>query len=300
MIKLSLVFNNDLKITWSSNESLVNKSLLDIFTLIVKNNEEIKLKDWNAYSNYSPEKIMERFNEVFIQPCLHNKQEITNIDKKSYEAHNKQYIQDEAFNREKESHNQKTKSAQLKDGGMWDNLYKPGHLHGIWLDQNTKISQSVDIGCGTGWFVNYLNSKYNFPLNKIYGIEPSQGAVDIAKKIYPNTASELNYICGFAEDELLKINLNDEPTFFTTFIVLSHIEDDVVIRILDSINKVAPRGSVLIFNENYGPEFHMNLWHSRTVKWWGEHLPGWKLQYDKRPRPDLNNKYAQGIYGIKF
>lgn len=31
MIKLSLVFNNDLKITWSSNESLVNKSLLDIF-----------------------------------------------------------------------------------------------------------------------------------------------------------------------------------------------------------------------------------------------------------------------------
>ena len=279
------------KALWFSDE----KSLLDIFNNF--KTYRLRYDNWNCYEDSTPENVMNTFNEIFIKPCLNMKKQ---EDIKSYHEHNKQYIENEAYNREKEIHNQKTKSAELKDGGIWDNLYKPGYLQGIWLEKNIKINQSVDIGCGSGWFVNYLNSKYNFPVNKIYGIEPSQGAIDIAKKIYPDTASKINYICGFAENELLKINLNNEPTLFTTFIVLSHIEDLVVIKILESINKVAPTGSVLIFTDNYGPEFHNKLWHSRTKEWWQHHLHGWKLQYDKRPRPDLNNYYAQGIYGIKL
>ena len=172
-------------------------SVLDIFENFINNINSIKVKEWNAYKNYTPENIMKKFNEVFIEPCIKEKKQLENHDVKSYNAHNKEYEEESAFIREKNSHNQKTKSSELKDGGTWDNLYKPGHLHGIWLDKNKKINQCIDIGCGTGWFVNYLNSKYNFPLNNIYGIEPSQSAIDIAKKIYPDTARKINYKCGF-------------------------------------------------------------------------------------------------------
>ena len=83
---------------------------------------------------------------------------------------------------------------------------------------------------------------------------------------------------------LPNITLNN-PTLFT--IVLSHLPDVVVIKILMEMDKVAPKGSVFIFNENVGAEFHMNLWHSRTKKWWEENLPNWTITYDERPRPDL-------------
>ena len=47
-----------------------SETLRNIFLDIYKNNEELKKKDWNAYKDYSPEKIMDKFNELFIQPCL--------------------------------------------------------------------------------------------------------------------------------------------------------------------------------------------------------------------------------------
>jgi len=31
---------------------------------------EIKKQDWNAYSEYTPTIIMDKFNEIFIQPCI--------------------------------------------------------------------------------------------------------------------------------------------------------------------------------------------------------------------------------------
>ena len=109
-----------------------------------------------------------------------------------------------------------------KMGGKWDNLYKPGHLHGEWLDSQTEIKDAVDIGCGTGWFVNYLKEHKNF--ENVVGIEPSQAAIDIAKKLHNN---DLTYLCELAEDILPNITLNNS-TLFTTFIVLSHIPDVVV------------------------------------------------------------------------
>ena len=210
----------------------------------------------------------------------------------SYKEHNNQYILKTAFKNELNIHTQKTKDAQEKNGGKWDNLYKPGHLHGEWLDSQTEIKDAVDIGCGTGWFVNYLKNYKKF--ENITGIEPSQAAIDIAKKINDNN---IKYLCGLAEDILPNITLNNS-TLFTTFIVLSHLTDDIVIKILKEMNKVAPKGSVFIFNENVGREFHMNLWHCRTKDWWEKNLPDWEITYDERPRPDLRI-YKQGLMGIK-
>ena len=45
-------------------------SLYNIFKHFVSNINEIRNKDWNQYKNYTPEKIMDKFNELFIQPCL--------------------------------------------------------------------------------------------------------------------------------------------------------------------------------------------------------------------------------------
>jgi hypothetical protein len=45
-------------------------SLYTIFKYIISNINEIRTKDWNQYKNYTPEKIMDKFNELFIQPCL--------------------------------------------------------------------------------------------------------------------------------------------------------------------------------------------------------------------------------------
>lgn len=210
----------------------------------------------------------------------------------SYNAHNKEYELDTAYEKELKIHKLKTKESLSKSGGSWDNLYKPGHLHGKWLDSQTEIKDVVDIGCGTGWFVNFLIEHKNF--ENVIGIEPSQAAINIAQKLHAN---DVTYLCGFGEDMLANITLNN-PTLFTTFIVLSHLTDDIVIKILREMNKVAPKDSVFIFNENVGREFHMNLWHCRTKKWWEENLPNWTITYDERPRPELGY-YKQGLMGKK-
>lgn len=210
----------------------------------------------------------------------------------SYEEHDSQYIRDESLKNENVIHKKKTEQSLNKSGKSWDNLYKPGHLHGNWLDSQTEIKDAVDIGCGTGWFLNFIIEHKNF--ENVIGIEPSQAAINIAKKLHDN---DITYLCGGAEDVLPNITLNN-PTLFTTFIVLSHLPDEVVIKILKEMDKVAPKDSVFIFNENYGKEFHMNLWHSRTKEWWENNLQNWKITYDERPRPKLGN-YQQGFMGVK-
>jgi len=210
----------------------------------------------------------------------------------SYEIHNKQYEEKGKLEEVLLIHNLKTTESLSQSGGTWDNLYKPGYLHGNWLDSQTKIKDAVDIGCGTGWFVNFLKDHKKF--KNVIGIEPSQAAINIAKKLHDN---DVTYLCGRAEDMLSNITLNN-PTLFTTFIVLSHLTDDIVIKILKEMDKVASKGSVFIFNENVGTEFHMNLWHCRTKKWWEENLPNWTITYDERPRPKLQI-HKQGLMGIK-
>ena len=45
-------------------------ALTTIFDYFNNNIREIRSKDWNAYSIYTPENIMNDFNEKFIKPCL--------------------------------------------------------------------------------------------------------------------------------------------------------------------------------------------------------------------------------------
>ena len=152
----------------------------------------------------------------------------------SYNSHNNEYIRKDAIDKEIIIHNKKTHESKNKTGGQWDNLYKPGYLHGNWLDSQREIKDAVDIGSGTGWFANYLSLK-NF--ENICGIEPSHSAIDIAKKINPE--NNVVYLCGFAENELKKLKLN-RSTLFTTSIVLSHLDDNTVINISNDITWTKP------------------------------------------------------------
>jgi hypothetical protein len=45
------------------------KEVYDIFKKFITELGDIKKQDWNGYSEYGPEKIMDKFNELFIQPC---------------------------------------------------------------------------------------------------------------------------------------------------------------------------------------------------------------------------------------
>lgn len=49
-----------------SNET----ELYNIFKYFTTNLLDIKQKDWNAYNDYLPENIMNKFNELFINPCI--------------------------------------------------------------------------------------------------------------------------------------------------------------------------------------------------------------------------------------
>tara|TARA_B100000768_G_scaffold157227_1_gene155180 strand:- start:442 stop:1404 length:963 start_codon:yes stop_codon:yes gene_type:complete len=46
--------------------------LYDIFKMFKEDLENIKNKDWNAYCDYIPENIINKFNELFIKPCINN------------------------------------------------------------------------------------------------------------------------------------------------------------------------------------------------------------------------------------
>jgi hypothetical protein len=51
---------------------IYNKNDMDNVYEIFKNfnRDEAKLKDWNAYGDYLPEKVMDSFNNIFIKPLL--------------------------------------------------------------------------------------------------------------------------------------------------------------------------------------------------------------------------------------
>ena len=160
------------------------------------------------------------------------------MDDVSYSKHNEHYVKDSALTREKLTHQRNN----IEDFSF---LYQDDVPHGDVLDSND-FKTAVDIGSGTGWFANYLVNERKY--TKVYAIEPSESAVDIAKKIYPDQ-KKVKYINGFAEEELLKIKLT-KPSLFSTLCVLTHLEDETVISILDSMNKISSTGSVFTSIDN--------------------------------------------------
>ena len=98
----------------------------------------------------------------------------------SLEQHNFNYVRDDAFEREKKAH-------QDHNSDNFKFLYQEDIPHGDALDKY-ELTSGVDIGSGTGWFANYLIEQRKY--KKVYAIEPSEEAIEIAKKIYPDNKKD--------------------------------------------------------------------------------------------------------------
>jgi len=156
------------------------------------------------------------------------------------------------------------------------------------IDENPKVRKlHVDIGSGAGWLL--LKTAPYF--EKVIGIEPSKTAVKMAR-IFTKRTKNIEFINADAIDAIRSLNLN-EPVFFTTSMVSSHIRDYYVIECLKLINN-APLGSVLFFREPYDKNIQIPLWHIRRKKWWAENLSNWNLSFCKY----TGNGYKYGISGV--
>jgi len=190
-------------------------------------------------------------------------------DKDSYINHNREYEGDGKLEYEKKVHEQ-------KNTDNFKFIYQDDIPHGRALDIHKDLSVGVDIGGGTSWLSHYLINERSFKM--VYSIEPSEAAIDIAKKINPSKKRNIKYINGFAEEEIEKLNL-DDPTFFSTMCCFAHLMDPTVERILKAIDTVAPIGSVLACSEPWGDVFHRQCWHIRPPEWWSELMPEWEFEF---------------------
>lgn len=188
-------------------------------------------------------------------------------DGTSYELHHSEYIQKDALERIKRAH----------DAYERDNLFNDPCLRfEDLLNKYPAVRETaVDIGCGTGW----LSAKLSKQFAKVVGIEPSDAAISMAKQLFPpQDYPNIEWKIGFAEKELNSVS-SEKPMAFFTSTVLSHLKDDAVIKICDSINNCAPKGSILGFSECWGTKSYSYMWYIRTKEWWQEKLPDWEIDF---------------------
>jgi len=207
------------------------------------------------------------------------------MDKQSYTQHNSEYVQSDKFEIELNQHKNYNQN-------NYEFIYQDDLPHGKIFDSHD-FKVAVDVGSGTGWFANYVVEIRGF--EKVYAIEPSKSATEIAKKIYPEQKN-VEWICGFAEEEISKLDLN-EPTFFSFMCVLAHMENELAIKILESIDSVAPSESLISFSEPYGKDLHQYTWHVRPENWWRDVLPNWDFTFESNYIIDSERR--KGFVGIK-
>lgn len=95
-------------------------------------------------------------------------------------------------------------------------------------------SRIVDYGCGSGEFVNYVGHDYD-----IYGCDLSPGAVEVAKRRFPNHRD-----CFFLPDEFYE--KNEKFDAFCLWDVIEHIENpDQLIR---SLRKMLVNNGIIILS----------------------------------------------------
>ena len=187
--------------------------------------------------------------------------------RQSYENHDRDFRELVSLDNEKKAHEE-------HNSDDFKFIYQDDIPHGNALDKYT-LNAAVDVGSGTGWFSNYLINHRGY--NKVYGIEPSKAAIDIERKIYPD-ADNVEYINGFAEEEIGKIKL-EEPTFFSTMCCLAHHPDVTVKDILKGIDTIAPVGSVLSSSDPWGDTYSRECWYIRPPEWWSDNLPDWEFEF---------------------
>ncbi len=184
--------------------------------------------------------------------------------KDSFDAHNSEFLVDWKIEAERLVH----KEYQETNIFNGDTL----RFHDI-IDQNPWINIAVDIGSWSWFYTNKLTEYFS----NVYGIEPSSTGIGIAKNITDN--DKITWINDLGEKAIWSIiSQYDEPIFFLTSTVLSHLDDAVVSAICQRINN-AQIGSVLAFSEVFGRTKHQHLWHIRTKEWWQEVLAWWELDF---------------------
>jgi phospholipid N-methyltransferase len=199
--------------------------------------------------------------------------------KTSYFAHNEEYMEKEAIEREIKIHKLKSEHTKMKKG-IWNNAYSNNKSVGYFLEKNHSINQLIDLGSGTGWFINYVAENFK-NLTSVYGIEPSSAAVNISSKIYKgkNSTIEIN---DFAHVALKEFEKN--VYLITTFAVFQHLPRRYTKKILQQIDKISLKGTVLIFNEPIG-ESNLNnykLHYARSRKFWKKQLKNFKVDFNTR------------------
>ena len=208
------------------------------------------------------------------------------IDTKSYIEHHNEYSKDTALEREKGCH-------EKYDSNEFEFIYQDDMPHGKMLDK-TDFKVAIDIGSGTGWFANYLIEQRGY--EKVYAIEPSDAAIEIAKKIY-STQEKVEWMNGFCQEKLKEIELTDK-TFFSTLCVLAHIDDESVINILKQVDVLALPESVFCFSEPWGQRFNADTCNIRPINWWKEILPNWKFEFNDASQ--IGENQYKGFVGVKI
>ena len=199
--------------------------------------------------------------------------------KTSYFAHNEEYIEKkEAIEIEVKTHKLKSEHTKMKKG-IYNNIYNNNESVGYFLEKNHSINQLIDLGSGTGWFINYVAENFK-NLTSVYGIEPSSAAVNISSKIYKgkNSTIEIN---DFAHVALKEFEKN--VYLITTFAVFQHLPRRYTKKILQQIDKISLKGTVLIFNEPIG-ESNLNnytLHYARSRKFWKKQLTNFNVDFVK-------------------
>ena len=196
--------------------------------------------------------------------------------KESFFRHNDQYLELEAFNREAKIHEENNEHTNKKEGHL-NNIYEFSNSVGYFLDKDIKISNLIDIGSGTGWFVNYVSR--NYPnIKSIFAIEPSSAAIEISKKIYDQD-DKIKHINGFADKELKR--LNKDVYLVTTFAVFQHLNLLYSKKIIKNINKIMEKNSILILKEPIAQSRYerFNLHYPRTEKFWTKNLKQYDVKF---------------------
>ncbi len=196
----------------------------------------------------------------------------------SYLRHNDEYKEDEAINRERKYHKKNSFYALNKDKKLSPIYFSKNSVGNI-LDNKITIKKVIDLGSGSGWFVNFVDQNYSF-IDNIYAIEPSRNAIEISKNIY-GEKSKVNYLNQYAHISLQGIK--KDKYLITSHVVFLHLPRRYTKKILKIIDKICEKDSLLIFYEPIGTSFLNNyyLHNAKSQKFWKNNLKNFHVSFEK-------------------
>ena len=162
------------------------------------------------------------------------------------------------------------------------------------IKKNKLKDLSIDFGSGTGINTVYLARHFK----KVFGVEPSKPASKISS-IYFKKFKNIFWKNEFAEDFIKKTKIK-KKTFFQTFHVLSHLDNNTVEKILFELNSdKIPVGSALCFDELFCDKpISKFTFYVRTKTFWSKNLSNWNLSFSKNKLNGFNesNSHEKQIY----